>query len=349
MSYDPEKRKGAYIFAGPARPYQICTQCIMDTTDPEIVFDENGRCNHCHTYAGRVEQEVFPGSSGRQRLAAIVALIKEEGKGKKYDCVLGLSGGVDSSYSAFLTRKLGLRPLAVHLDNGWNSETAVRNIENIVRLLNLDLSTEVLEWEEFRRLQVAFLKASTPDSEIPTDHAIIANLYRAAANHGVRWIIDGSNVVTEIMVPATWSHGHSDWGYIKHANARFGGLPLKTYPHYTFYDRVRYGVIKRIQRLLLLNYIDYNKPEAMEVMTRELGWVSYGGKHYESIYTRFYQGYILPEKFGFDKRRSHLSCLINNGRITREQALGEIHQPAIPHEQLRQDREFVIKKLGLSI
>jgi N-acetyl sugar amidotransferase len=321
----------------------------MDTTDPEIAFDELGVCNHCHDYERRVASEVFPGAKGRQQLAKVVAQIKREGERKKYDCILGLSGGVDSTYVAYVTKQLGLRPLAVHLDNGWNSEISVKNIENIVTKLGIDLYTEVLDWEEFRRLQTAFLRASTPDSEIPTDHAIIATLYRQAARHKVRWIMDGSNVVTEIMVPATWSHGHSDWGYIKHLNDNFGGAELKTYPHYDYYDyMVRFPHRQRIVRFPLLNYIDFNKMEAMEIMKRELDWTPYGGKHYESIYTRFYQGYILPKKFGFDKRRSHLSCLVNNGRMTRDEALAEIQKPALSEEMEREDRAFVAKKLGLS-
>jgi N-acetyl sugar amidotransferase len=352
MPYDVEKwtrRSGAEVFAGRSASYQICTRCIMDTSDPEITFDQNGVCHHCHDYDRRVEAEVFPGVKGRQQLAKVVAQIKREGKGKRYDCILGLSGGVDSTYVAYVTKKLGLRPLAVHLDNGWNSEISVRNIENIVTILGIDLHTEVLDWEEFRRLQVAFLRASTPDSEIPTDHAIISVLYQQAAKHKVRWIMDGSNIVTEIMVPATWSHGHSDWGYIKHLNDNFGGAELKTYPHYDYYDyMVRFPHRQRIQRFPLLNYIDFNKLEAMEVMKKELKWTPYGGKHYESIYTRFYQGYILPKKFGFDKRRSHLSCLVANKRITRDQALAEIQQPALSEEMEREDRAFVVKKLGLT-
>ena len=351
MAYDVDKwtrRSGARVFA-PSTGYRVCTRCIMDTSDPEIEFDEAGVCNHCHDYERRVEAEVYPGVKGRQQLAKVVAQIKREGEGKKYDCILGLSGGVDSTYVAYVTKQLGLRPLAVHLDNGWNSEISVRNIENIVTILGIDLHTEVLDWEEFRRLQVAFLRASTPDSEIPTDHAIIATLYRLAAKHGIRWIMDGSNIVTEIMVPATWSHGHSDWGYIKHLNDTFGGAELKTYPHYDYYDyMVRFPHRQRIQRFPLLNYIDFNKMEAMEIMKRELKWTPYGGKHYESIYTRFYQGYILPKKFGFDKRRSHLSCLIANGRITRDEALAEIQKPALSEEMEREDRAFVAKKLGLS-
>jgi N-acetyl sugar amidotransferase len=349
VSYDPEKRKGVHVFDPARSGYRICTQCVMDSSDPEITFDESGVCSHCHDFDRRVATEVIPGVRGRQELARILAQIKKEGEGKKYDCILGLSGGVDSTYVAYLCKKFGLRPLAVHLDNGWNSEIAVRNIHNIVQILGLDLHTRVLDWEEFRSLQVAFLRASTPDSEIPTDHAIVSTLYETAVKNRVRWIMDGSNVVTEIMSPATWSHGHGDWTYIKHLNDTFGGGPLKTYPHYTYYDLAfKYGMWHKLERFPILNYVEFNKLEAMKVLERELNWVPYGGKHYESIYTRFYQGYILPQKFGFDKRRSHLSCLVRDNRMSRDAALAELQQPALDGEQLAEDRAFAVKKLGLS-
>lgn len=321
----------------------------MDTSDPEIVFDTSGVCHHCHDYDRVIGSYVFHGQAGRQRLDAAVARMKAAGQGKRYDCVIGLSGGVDSSYTAWLVKSLGLRPLAVHLDNGWNTEAAVRNIENIVKILNIDLYTEVLDWEEFRSLQVAFLRASTPDSEIPTDHAIVASLYKAARRENVGFIVSGGNFVTELMVPLSWSNGHSDWTYIRTINQRFGDRPLKTFPHYTFFDKIyRFPYLQRIEVVSPLNWIEYDKFAVIEFMKKELGWVSYGGKHHESLYTRFYQGYILPRKFGADKRRPHLSCLINDGRITRDEALREIQQPAIDESRIEQERDFVIKKLGLS-
>jgi N-acetyl sugar amidotransferase len=320
----------------------------MDTSDPEISFDEAGVCHHCHEYRRRVALEVFPPPEGPQVLSSTVAQIKREGKGKSYDCILGLSGGVDSTYVAYLTKQLGLRPLALHLDNGWDSDVAVRNIHNIVRKLEIDLETHVLDWEEFRSLQLAFLRGSTPDSEIPSDHAIVSSLYEACKKHKVRWIMDGSNVVTEIMVPATWSHGHSDWGYIKGLNDAFGERPLKTYPHYSYFRmHLDYRALRKIERFPVLNYVDYDKPRAMEILKKELDWEPYGAKHYESVYTKFYQGYILPKKFGFDKRRSHLSCLVIDGKLTRDEALAEMENPAIPPEELRRDRVYVAKKLGI--
>lgn len=345
MRADLSALKGRAVFDRKT-PYRICTRCVMDTSDPEITFDAAGVCRRCHEYDEAVRLNVHRGEEGRRLLDDIVSEVRRDGAGRRYDCIIGLSGGVDSTYTALLVKRLGLRPLAVHLDNGWNSEVSVRNIENIVKRLQIDLYTEVLEWEEFRLLQLAFLRASTPDSEIPTDHAIFATLYNVARRQGVRWIVDGSNLVTELMVPRVWSHGHTDWKYIRSVNARFGGAPLRTFPHFTAFDHlVRIPRIDGLRRLSLLNYVDYQKPAAMDVMRAELGWEYYGGKHYESIYTRFYQGFILKEKFGFDKRRSHLSCLINAGSTTRRAALAELERPAIEPAQLREDRAFVIKKL----
>jgi N-acetyl sugar amidotransferase len=331
------------------RAYRICSRCIMDTSDPEIVFDDEGVCNHCHEYERSIAERVYPPPLGHQMLAATVAQIKREGRRRPYDCILGLSGGVDSSYVAYLTKQLGLRPLALHLDNGWDSDVAVRNIHNIVRRLEIDLETHVLDWEEFRSLQLAFLRASTPDSEIPSDHAIVASLYQAAAKHKIGWIMNGANVVTELMVPPTWSRGHYDWGYIKGLNEAFGTRPLKSFPHFgTLRWHFWHHGRRPIRDLYLLNYVDYDKPRAMELIERELGWEPYGAKHYENVYTKLYQGYILPRKFGFDKRRPHLSCLILDGKITRDEALQQIGEPAIDPEELRRDRAFAAKKLGLS-
>ena len=337
------------VFNRPQREYRICRRCIMDTSDPEITFDGQGICRHCHAYDRVVSACVVRGAEGRAQLDAIAARIKDEGKRKRYDCVIGLSGGVDSSYVAYLVKQLGLRPLAVHLDNGWNSETAVRNIENLVKKLGLDLYTHVLDWEEFRRLQVAFLRASTPDSEIPTDHAIVAALYRTARRHRIGWLIEGANVVTESMIPRIWSHGHFDWRYIRSVNRAGGGGSLATYPHLTAFD---FGVrfrMQNLQRLQILHYVDYKKQDALDVLKRELGWVPYGKKHYESIYTRFYQGYVLPKKFGVDKRRAHLSSLICSHQISREEALRELERPPYDPQQLAEDRTYVLKKLGFSI
>lgn len=329
------------------RQYRICSRCVMDTTDPAIVFDENGVCNHCHRYDANVKANVFSGSEGIERLSRIVDEMKAAGKEREYDCVIGVSGGVDSTYVAFRVKKLGLRPLAVHLDNGWDSELAVWNIERALKALNIELYTHVIDWEEFKDLQLSFLKSSTPDLEIPSDHAIFAIMRIMARRIGVGYVIGGMNARTESHLPSAWSRGHSDWGYIKGVHKRFGAHPLNTYPHMTRWSLHRFKMTQHFVNIL--NYVDYVKQDAMTVIEKELGWRYYGGKHYESIYTRFYQGYILPNKFGFDKRRTHLSSLVCSGEITKSEALTELEKAPYPLDLMEEDKVYVIKKLGLSV
>jgi N-acetyl sugar amidotransferase len=326
--------------------YRICTRCLMDTSDPEIVFDAQGVCNHCHDHDRLMTQKVVAGKAGEVYLQKLVEDIKHAGRGKPYDCLIGVSGGVDSTYVAYLVKKMGLRALAVHMDNGWDSELAVKNIEETLKRLGIDLHTEVLDWEEFKSLQVAFLKSSTPDSEIPSDHAIWAVLGNLADKLKVKYIVSGFNVRTETHLPRAWSQGHFDWRYIRSVFKQFGHGRLKTFPHIGFF--AYYRRLLTHHRVDILNYIDYNKTEAMKVLEKELGWRYYGGKHYESIYTRFYQGYILPTKFGYDKRRSHLSSLICSGETTREDALQELDKPTYQPSMQEDDREYVVKKLGLT-
>jgi N-acetyl sugar amidotransferase len=281
-------------------------------------------------------------------LQALVSTIKASGKNKEYDCLIGVSGGVDSTYVAYTVKKLGLRPLAIHMDNGWNSELAVSNIQKTLEKLEITLDTEVLRWEEFRDLQLAFLKASTPDSEIPTDHAIQAVLMQRAQKYGIKHIIMGSNVSSEAVMPSSWSNGIRDWRYIKSVHDQFGKVPLKTFPHFTLLDFILSRTVRGHKWVSILDIIDYDKARAMETIQNELGWVYYGGKHYESIYTRFFQAYILPQKFGYDKRRAHWSTLVLSGTVTREEALSSMEEPICDPDLLRQDKEFVIKKLGVT-
>lgn len=324
-----------------------CVQCIMDTSDPDITFDGDGVCNHCHRYVLLAGQRLTPVQQRPQRLAAIVDQMKTAGRGKDYDCVIGVSGGVDSTYVAWLTRDLGLRPLAVHFDNGWNSELAVANIEKTLKALNIHLLTEVVDWPEFRDLQLSFLRASTPDGEVPTDHAIVALLYRTAVRYGLKHILLGVNVASESVMPLKWGYGYSDFRYISAVHRQFGEMPLKTYPHYSLKQLFGYMFVRRIQLVPILDLVDYRKEQAMEKIQNDLGWVYYGGKHYESIYTRFYQSYVLPRKFGIDKRRAHYSNLVLSGQLTRAQALTMLEQPIYPEQGLSEDRRYVIKKLGL--
>lgn len=330
--------------------YKRCTRCIMDTSDPEITFDDKGVCKHCYRYDDILDSRVFRGPEAETKLNALVESIKKTGKNKEYDCIIGVSGGVDSTYVAYLTKQLGLKPLAIHFDNGWNSELAVSNIEKTLDKLGIDLYTYVIDWDVFSDLQKAYLKASTPDGEIPTDHAINALLFKEASKRGIKHIISGMNFATESMAVRMWSYGHSDWTYIKDVYKKHGsGLSLKKYPHFNFRNLFNWTFIKKIKVVSILNYIEYNKANTVELLQKELGWIKYEGKHYESVYTRFYQGYILPEKFNVDKRIGHLSDLIRAGQTTREQALEDIKNDIYPSKELlAQDKEFMYKKFNYS-
>jgi N-acetyl sugar amidotransferase len=320
----------------------------MDSTDPDIGFDAQGVCSHCHRYEQVTRQRLIPVAERPARLAELVADIQADGRGKPYDCIIGVSGGVDSTYVAWLVKDLGLRPLAVHLDNGWNSELAVANIEKTLKVLRIDLHTHVIDWDEFRDLQVAFLKAATPDGEVPTDHAIAALLYEQAARHGLRHVISGTNVATESVLPEKWGYGYFDWRYMRDVHRRFGTRRLGTYPHFSLAKLAYFIFLRRIRMVSLLNHVEYDKAQAMRLLQDELGWVYYGGKHYESIYTRFYQAYVLPRKFAIDKRKAHLSSLILSRQMTREEALAALQEPVYPERALLEDRDYSIKKLGLA-
>lgn len=334
------------------RPYQICTRCVMDTSDPDISFDASGLCNHCQKYDRMVRDIVARADRGERQaeLDAIVAQIKERGRGGDYDCIMGLSGGVDSSYVAYTAKRLGLRPLAVHFDSGWNSELAVNNIENIVKKLGIDLHTHVVDWEEMRDLQLAFFKASVANCDIPTDHAFPAILYREAARHGIKYILSGSNYATEFILPAAWGYQSGDARHLRDIHGKFGREKLRAYPSIGFFRQfVWYPYVRGIKTIKLLNYLPYNKAEAKRTIMRELEWRDYGGKHYESVFTRFFQGYYLPVKFGYDKRRAHLASLINAGQVTREEALAELDHPTYDPQMQADDKAFVAKKLGVSV
>lgn len=332
------------------RPYQICTRCIMDTSDPEIVFDENGVCNHCSLYDEKQRRVAASEKEKKQKLEKLIADIKLAGKGKEYDCISGVSGGVDSTYLTYMLKQFGLRTLVVHLDNGWNSELAVKNIESIVTRLGFDLFTKVLNWEEFRRLQVAYLKASVLDLEALSDHAIFATLMSQASKNNIKYIVNGSNIATEGILPLAWRYDQklTDSVNIKAIFKHFAGGRLKDFPMLSIQRFAYLTKVRRIQVVTMLDLMEYNKDEAKRIITEKLGWRDYGGKHYESIITRFYQGYILPKKFGIDKRRAHLSTLIAAGQLSRKEALEKMEEPIMEPGILKQDMEYVPKKLGLS-
>jgi len=333
------------------KEYKVCTKCIMDTTDPDITFDNNGICNHCH-YHDSLYKQVVPNSiDAKILLSNLVEKIKEKGKSKKYDCIIGLSGGVDSTYVALLVKELGLRPLAVHLDNGWNSELAIKNVENVIKKLKIDLFTIVIDWEEFKALQLAYLRAGVIDLEVTSDHAIFASLYKLAKQYKLNYIIGGTNVVTESIMPKSWFYQtKNDLINLEDIFKKYGdGRMLKTYPKQGFLKLLYYNLFHKLEFVSILNYVPYIQHEIKEIIKKELEWKEYGGKHHESLITKFYQCYILPKKFGVDKRRAHLSNLICSGQMTREEALIEIAEPLYNTEfEMESDIEYVIKKFNIS-
>lgn len=329
--------------------YKICSRCVMDNTDPDIQFDqETGFCNHCTFHFETAPLKLLPFKEREEKLISTIEMIKDAGKGKKYDCIMGLSGGVDSSYVATLAKKYGLRPLAIHLDNGWNSELAVNNIHNIVEKLGLDLHTHVINWNEFQDLQRSFIKASVVDIELLTDHAITAIIYKMAKKFGVKYILSGSNFNTESIMPATWYHRKSDLKNLLDIHDQFGKVKLKTFPKLSTLDLAQYTILRGIKQVHILNLINYNKDEAIQFLTDNIGWRNYKGKHHESIFTRYYQTYILPEKFNIDKRKCHYSSLICSGQITRSEALEALKIQPYSKDEIEAEGVYIAKKLGFS-
>lgn len=330
-----------------ARSYVQCVHCIMDNNDdPDITFNSEGLCNHCQTYKYEEEHCVFSGEEGQRRFDDYIRQMKADGKNKPYDCIIGISGGVDSTYLALVAKEHGLRALGVHCDNGWNSELAVNNIESIVRTLDMDLYTYVIDWEEFRDIQLSYFKANVIDIEAITDLAFRAVLEKTSIKYSQKYFLSGDNVVTESVLPKAWIC--KDYQNLINIHKRYGKLPIKTFP---ILNPVKSAINQKRNptvNVTLLNLIDYKKDVVKERITRELGWRDYGGKHFESVFTRFYQGYILPRKFQVDKRKAHLSNLICSGQLTKEQALEELKLPIYDPKMYQVDREFVLKKLGFT-
>lgn len=329
--------------------HSICAKTVMDDSDPDIVFDENGVSNHYHSAVARLAEKCFRGPDGLPRLQAYIERIKEDGKGKEYDCILGVSGGVDSTYAAVLAKEHGLRPLAIHLDNGWNREAAVFNVEQLLRRLDIDLYTHVVDWREIKALQRALFRASVANVEVVTDHAINALLYQQAYKRGIRWIVTGANLETESILPTAWGYDLRDSRNIRALYRRFGdGVPLKTYPMASALEFFFYLAVARIKSLQILNYGPYNKAEILARLSKDFGYKPYERKHGESRFTRFFQEYYLPTKFGFDKRKAHFSSLIASGQMSREQALADLNKPLYQPDDQVIDIEYVTKKLGFT-
>lgn len=323
----------------------------MDTTDPDIWFDEAGVSSHALTFDKSIAPILKPAQAGERLgdLAKLVEQIKSAGKKKSYDCVVGVSGGVDSTYLLLQAVRLGLRPLAVHFDSGWNSELAVGNIHNLVTSLGVDLYTHVADWREMRDLQLSFLKASVANADTPTDHAFTWVAYSQAARYGVKYILSGSNYASESILPEAWGYNADDARHVRGIQRKFGKVRLKTYPVMGLFRRhIWYPLIRGVKTVKPLNYMPYFYSDAKKDIAESVGWRDYGGKHYESVFTRYFQGYYLPHKFGFDKRLAHYSSLILSDQMSRTEALSLMESANYPEDLRKQDHEFIAKKLGIS-
>lgn len=328
--------------------YRRCVRCVMDTDDPGISFNAAGECNYCTEGLRKIKYGLMPVDEREHTLQALVQRIKDEGKDKPYDCVIGLSGGVDSTAVAYMTSKLGLRPYAVHLDNGWNSPEAEHNIRMTCERLGIPLYTHVVDFREFTDLQRAYLRASVDGIEVPTDHAITALLYRTAAKHNIKFILNGNNLVSECILVRGSGGYNLDLRNMMVIHDSFGEFPLKTLPTMGLMDYIRHVYVLHIKSIPFLNYIDYDRAVFKQILESELDWQDYGGKHHESTWTRFFQSYILPRKFGVDKRKSHLSSLICSGKLDRDSALEELEIPLYEPDMLEADLGLVLQRLQLS-
>ncbi len=323
---------------------KICSRCILDETVLDIWFDEKKVCKYCHIH-DEMEKAHPMGIEGDARLKAMVEKIRKEGKNKKYDCIVGVSGGRDSTYTLFTAKKLGLRPLAVHFDSGWNSDISVQNIKKACEKLDVELFTIVADWEEFKDLQMSFLRSSTPDADIPADYAIYSVLYHAANKENVKYILNGHSFRTEGTSPISWTY--MDPIYVKCVHKKFGKIrKFKSFPHMTLGKLLYYIFVRQIKEVRLMEFIDYRKKEVDVILNKEMGWQYYGGHHHENLYTRFFQSYYLPQKFNIDKRKTELSALVRSGQMNREEALSEISSQ--PYEYDEKIIEYVINKFGMT-
>ena len=329
---------------------RICTTCVMDTTDSQITFDERGVCDHCRTFFSQVKPNWHTDERGERALRALVDQIKAAGQGKDFDCIVGMSGGIDSSYLTYIATEFGLRPLVFHVDAGWNSQEAVNNIEKLVDALGLDLYTEVIDWGEMRDLQLAFFKSGVPHIDTPQDHAFFATMYKFAEQHKVKYILTGANYSTEcIRNPIEWMYYQSDSIQLKDIHRRFGTQPLQNFPTTSILrHKIYLPYVRGIKVVRPLNYIPYIKSQAKDLLVDKFGWQPYPQKHFESRFTRFYEGYWLPKRFGFDTRKVQLSSLIVTGQMTRDEALEQLKTPALDDATVRHEFEYVANKLGIT-
>ncbi|VFR18622.1 putitive LPS biosynthesis protein [plant metagenome] len=335
-----------------ARPYQICTRTIMDTSDPRIVFDARGESDYCANFDAQIKPNWHTDARGEAELMRVAEKIKEQGKGKDFDCIIGLSGGLDSSYTAYIAKeKMGLRPLLFHVDAGWNTDQAVGNVEKLVDGLGLELFTEVINWEEMKDLQVAFLKSQIPDQDLPQDVAFFSGLYKFARQHKLKYVLTGGNFSTECCrEPEEWGgYPGIDKTLMLDIHRRFGKRPLKSFPIVDILVyKLYYRYVLGMQVFKPLNLVPYIKKDAERLLQERFGWEPFQHKHHESRFTRFYEDYWMPRKFGYEKRRAHFSSLILTGQMTREEALARIAKPEMDEHFSRQEFRYVAHKLDLS-
>lgn len=332
--------------------YQVCTRCVMDTSDPGIEFDQDGVCDNCHTFDSVVATSWFPDERGRPALDSMIKRVKEHGKNREYDCIMGMSGGLDSSYLLHQAVAVhGLRPLVFHVDAGWNTEIAVNNIKNLVDKLDLDLFTEVIDWDDMKEFQLALFKSGTPHLDLAQDHAFFGTMAQYATKHNIKYILNGGNHSTEcIRNPLMWLYYGTDMAFLNDVRRQFCVTDLKNYPwRGIFYHKIYLRYFKGIQVLKPLNFMEYNKKIAIETLSKEYNWKPYPQKHFESRFTRFYESYWLPSRFGYDTRRVQFSSLIVTGQLDRESALEQLAKPSCTEQYARDEFEFVANKLDISV
>jgi N-acetyl sugar amidotransferase len=321
----------------------------MDTSDPNIEFDQHGNCNHCSNFLKDTSSNIYKGEESDKKLKKLVNKIKYAGRGNKYDCLIGVSGGVDSSYVAYILKKHGLSPLAVHMDNGWNSKEAVENIKNVCHTLKIDYQSYVLDWNEFRDIQLSVLKSSIPEVEIPTDVAIAGILHKVASKNNIKYIVSGGNVATEGILPTAWFYNPKDSKLLRSIHKKFGSIKIKKFPFFDYKMEIYYKFVRNIRVAYILNYISYSKDGAIHELQEHVGWKNYGGKHHESKYSSFVQSYIQPVKFNIDYRRATLSTQICMGEIERRHAIEELKKSPFNDKNISSDKEYVCKKLRVSV
>ncbi len=331
---------------------QVCSNCVMDTSDSQISFDSTGVCDHCQTFFERILPNWNTEEKGEKKLTQIIKKIKKEGKNKDFDCIMGMSGGIDSSYLLYIMKeKFELRPLVFHVDAGWNSQIAVNNIEKLVDGLGLDLYTEVIDWEEMKDLQLSFFKSGVPHIDVPQDHAFFATMYHFASKHKIKYILTGANYSTEcIRNPLEWMYYQSDSIQLMDIHKKFGSKPLKNFPITSIlWHKIYLPYIKGIKVVKPLDYVPYHKEQAMQLLVDKFGYQKYPQKHFESRFTRFYESYWLPKRFGYDTRKVQYSSLILTNQMTRDEALKKLDDPPYDKSNIKNDFEYIANKLSISI